>query len=726
MREMMKWLAVGALMVLLSACSNKTASNDNNITTVDTTPPTFTSSATATVPENQTDAITLKATDDSTPITYSISGGDSASFNVDSSSGKVTFKTAPDYETKNKYTFTAKATDAKGNTATQGVTINISDVDEIPPTFTSSPTITVPENQTDAITLQATDTSTPITYSISGGDSASFNVDSSSGVVTFNRAPDFETKNKYTFTAKATDAVGNKATQSVTINISDVDDTPPTFTSSATATVPENQTYAITLKATDDSTPITYSISGGDSDSFNINSSSGKVTFKTAPDYETKNKYTFTAKATDAKGNTATQGVTINVSDINNSTSIAQLGNLAGAEVKIYKIEDNGTRALLYTGTTSSGDKLYEIGKFNNHSQNLDDDTYYLYVVKGGKDWDSDDDGVKDANFTANKGVIRAIAKGSNIKQAGDDFGVTAVSELLYERVHRYLVANFDKNSFENYLEQETKKVLTDATIDDILTFDPVNDKENLSKIYKDKYIKTINFIHQGKIPLLNFSTKLGSYDTARWAWRVTLSSDGTKAYVADDDNGLVVIDISDPTNPTKLGLYDTAGRAYGVTLSSDGIKAYVADYDNGLVVIDISDPTNPTKLGSYDTAGYAAGVTLSSDGKKAYVADWNNGLVVIDISDPTNPTKIGSYDTAGYAWGVTLSSDGSKAYVADGYNGLVVIDISDPTNPTKLGSYDTAGRAYGVTLSSDGKKAYVADGYNGLVVIDVSLIGED
>ncbi|WP_370686707.1 hypothetical protein [Nitrosophilus labii] len=37
----------------------------------------------------------------------------------------------------------------------------------------------------------------------------------------------------------------------------------------------------------------------------------------------------------------------------------------------------------------------------------------------------------------------------------------------------------------------------------------------------------------------------LGSYDTAGWAYGVTLSSDGTKAYVADGGSGLVVIDLS-------------------------------------------------------------------------------------------------------------------------------------------------------------------------------------
>jgi len=82
------------------------------------------------VPENQTDALTLQATDDSTPIVYSISGGDSSSFDIDSSTGKVTFKTAPDFESRDTYGFTSKATDAVGNEATQDITINISDLPE--------------------------------------------------------------------------------------------------------------------------------------------------------------------------------------------------------------------------------------------------------------------------------------------------------------------------------------------------------------------------------------------------------------------------------------------------------------------------------------------------------------------------------------------------------------------------------------------------------------------
>ena len=58
----------------------------------------------------------------------------------------------------------------------------------------------------------------------------------------------------------------------------------------------------------------------------------------------------------------------------------------------------------------------------------------------------------------------------------------------------------------------------------------------------------------------------------------------GTTAYVADDDTGLQVIDVSDPANPTRLGGYDTSGSARGVAVA--GNRVYVADYEKGLRVL--------------------------------------------------------------------------------------------------------------------------------------------
>ncbi len=86
-----------------------------------------------------------------------------------------------------------------------------------------------------------------------------------------------------------------------------------------------------------------------------------------------------------------------------------------------------------------------------------------------------------------------------------------------------------------------------------------------------------------------------------------------------------------------KISILKTK-HAESVTLSSDGTKAYIADGNNCLVIADISNPTHPTKLGSCSTYGYTYGisldVTLSSDETKAYMANGRNGLVIVDIKE--------------------------------------------------------------------------------------------
>jgi hypothetical protein len=61
--------------------------------------------------------------------------------------------------------------------------------------------------------------------------------------------------------------------------------------------VNENQLSAITLIATDENS-IIYSIS--DEINFELNSSTGVVKFRVAPDYETKNLYKLIATASDS------------------------------------------------------------------------------------------------------------------------------------------------------------------------------------------------------------------------------------------------------------------------------------------------------------------------------------------------------------------------------------------------------------------------------------------
>ena len=117
----------------------------------------------------------------------------------------VSFISSPDFETladadsNNSYQFVVSATEA-GNTfvATRSLTVTVTDVGDVAPTFTSASSASFAENGTGAVyTAVATPdvTGAAVSYSISGGaDSAQFSINSSSGVVSFISSPDFETR----------------------------------------------------------------------------------------------------------------------------------------------------------------------------------------------------------------------------------------------------------------------------------------------------------------------------------------------------------------------------------------------------------------------------------------------------------------------------------------------------------------------------------------------------
>ena len=209
------------------------------MTNVNDNSPVFTSSATFSAAENQTTIGTVTATDaESDTLTYSISGSD---ITINSSSGVLTFASAPDYETKDTYTATVTVSDG-ANSTTQDITVNVIDVNEAP-VFTSSDTFSMNENNTSIGLVRATDPeSDTLTYSISGSD---ITINSSTGVIAFASAPDYETKNSYSATVTVSNGT-DSVTQSITVAITDVDEsTPnqaPTISSSASFSLAEKNT----------------------------------------------------------------------------------------------------------------------------------------------------------------------------------------------------------------------------------------------------------------------------------------------------------------------------------------------------------------------------------------------------------------------------------------------------------------------------------------------------
>jgi|TARA_B110000263_G_scaffold249535_1_gene267436 plastocyanin len=89
----------------------------------------------------------------------------------------------------------------------------------------------------------------------------------------------------------------------------------PVISSASSYSVQENQTAIATAIATDsDSSSLTFSLTGTDASALSINSSTGVMTFNTAPDYETKSSYAVTLNVSDG-ALSATKNLTISITD---------------------------------------------------------------------------------------------------------------------------------------------------------------------------------------------------------------------------------------------------------------------------------------------------------------------------------------------------------------------------------------------------------------------------
>ena len=191
--------------------------------------PVFTSAQTASVNENQTAAITLVATDASDVIYGLLDGLDASSFSVDTTTGVVTFRAAPDYESgKHSYSFRASATDSAGNQATQEVTITILDVDETVPDVTP-PVITITGPNPASVTVGTS-------YSDAGA-TATDDKDGSRPVSIVRNTIDTSVVGEYEIIYHASDTSGNEANATRVVQVVASANTPPTANAGADQTV---------------------------------------------------------------------------------------------------------------------------------------------------------------------------------------------------------------------------------------------------------------------------------------------------------------------------------------------------------------------------------------------------------------------------------------------------------------------------------------------------------
>ncbi len=176
------------------------------------------------------------------------------------------------------------------------------------------------------------------------------------------------------------------------------------------------------------------------------------------------------------------------------------------------------------------------------------------------------------------------------------------------------------------------------------------------------------------------------------------------------------IFDISDPLNPIDEGFfyYPAMGLILGMDLVGDRLYIASKNYSGaGLIIADISTPSEPTLLGA-EILQNATRVNVV--GNFALVCNENWRPYVVDISDPETPAWVAFLDSENGSKDLTIV--GNIAYVATG-SSLDIVDVNDPVSSFLLGSINLPDIVYHVSVV--GAFAYVSCRDNGVQVVDIS-----
>ncbi len=352
--------------------------------------------------ENATSAVTTVTADigdGAGPIVYSIvDAGDGALFDIDASTGELTFIVSPNFEDRqdansnNVYEVTVEASDGGDVTDTQTISVTINDVNEDPNIQYHLVNQAAQENAPftytfDVDTFTDEDAGDTLTYTatLENGDPLPDWLNFNPSVRTFSGVPGDADTGVITIRVTADDGNGGSVYDDFALDIGNINN-PPVITSngggsSAAVDVAENSTAVTTVIATDADLDavLSYSISGGaDGSLFEIDSKSGALSFKSAPDYENPddaggdNEYNVTVQVTDGIASD-TQAITVTVTDVDEAPVIENdktiVDDAEPAGTVVYDVNDDNTGkdvdidgdAITYSITAGNGDGLFEI-----------------------------------------------------------------------------------------------------------------------------------------------------------------------------------------------------------------------------------------------------------------------------------------------------------------------------------------------------------------------------
>jgi len=154
--------------------------------------------------------------------------------------------------------------------------------------------------------------------------------------------------------------------------------------------------------------------------------------------------------------------------------------------------------------------------------------------------------------------------------------------------------------------------------------------------------------------------------------------------------NGFQVVDFTQSDKISVLSRIDIPG--WDIVLIDQ--FAYVTTWDEGVFVIDISDPMHANIVSNQTVPKWGHYVAADKNNHIYLVSGWE--MWVLDVSDPVNLREAGYYsepvdeNSTVYPPTDVHFSDiailGGYAYLTTDGHGLHIFDISEPENPVKVG----------------------------------------
>ncbi|MEM9163672.1 MAG: sialate O-acetylesterase, partial [Cyanobacteria bacterium P01_F01_bin.4] len=296
-------------------------------------------------------------------VVYAINAGaDADLFTINSQTGELSFKVAPDYEAP---------TDADGNNVYfaniiaynqyggdgQFVSVVVKDVADttVPDIFSDggerTAVVYLNEGETDVTDVNASGDDNVVYAINAGADADLFTIDAQTGELAFKTAPDHESpadadsNNVYFANVIAYNDQGGDS-QFISVIVKDVKETalPPEIISDGGGDATtlsrkegEKQVTQVVATAADPGSTLTFSLAGGeDASLFSINAYTGALSFQNEPDYENPtdsdgdNTYDVVVKVTDAAGQFDRQTLSIDVTNVASVYLMAGQSNMVG------------------------------------------------------------------------------------------------------------------------------------------------------------------------------------------------------------------------------------------------------------------------------------------------------------------------------------------------------------------------------------------------------------